>query len=94
VEAIHVARRAVKVALGRALRDRLRKVYEHNHDDGILSEQEMNGFDSAAKGRRDLKNMCLDLIMHADGAMGYGLTMDVPDVPVPPPSQRGTCEHD
>jgi aminopeptidase N len=53
VDAIHAVRDAARVAIGEALRDRLRATYDRYADTGPYS------IDGAAIGRRSLRNACL-----------------------------------
>jgi len=53
VDAIHAVRDAARIAIGEALRDRLRATYDRYTDSGPYS------IDGAAIGRRALRNACL-----------------------------------
>jgi aminopeptidase N len=56
VDAIHAVRDAARVAIGEALRDRLRATYDRCTDSGPYS------IDGAAIGRRSLRNACLSYL--------------------------------
>ena len=56
VDAIHAAREAARRAIAAALRDRLLATYTEHRDDGPYT------IDTAAMGRRALKNLCLGLL--------------------------------
>jgi aminopeptidase N len=56
VDAIHAVRDAARVAIGEALRDRLRATYDRYTDNGPYS------IDGAAIGRRSLRNACLSYL--------------------------------
>lgn len=60
VEAIHQARKFVKKGLAAALQEQFRRLYRTYHLD------ESGRFDSAAIGRRRIKNTCLDYLLELE----------------------------
>jgi aminopeptidase N len=61
-EAITLARKLLRVAIGEALQGRLEKTYQHMTVPGAYSP------DAASAGKRSLRNICLDLMAAGGGA--------------------------
>ena len=61
-EAITLARKLLRVAIGEALQSRLEKTYQHMTVPGAYSP------DAASAGKRSLRNICLDLMAAGGGA--------------------------
>jgi aminopeptidase N len=68
-DAIHRARLDVKATIGRHLRERLLRLYQH------LSSSEGYSPDAASAGRRALRNTVLDLVAADDATRGEGMAM-------------------
>ncbi len=66
-DGIHTARQAARVAIGAALRDRLRAIYDSMTDTGPYTT------DGAAVGRRSLRNTCLAYLTASADADGIAL---------------------
>jgi aminopeptidase N len=66
-DAIHVARKALRAAIGQGLERTLLDAYARLEDKGLYSP------DAAAAGRRALRNIALDLLTAGNPAAGAGL---------------------
>ena len=69
VDAIHVARQAMRRGLASALAEQLRQVYR-----GSLSNEAYR-YDAESAGRRSLKNLCLSYLMELDDAQSRAWCM-------------------